>query len=55
MSKIFTLMLRLGVLLLVSAALLSGGCATVKKWAGYRTDEKKVRKRSPPRLSRKQS
>jgi len=39
MSNIFTLILQWGVLLLVSAALLSGGCATVKKWAGYRTDE----------------
>ena len=39
MPKKFTLMLRLGLLLLVSAALLSGGCTTVKKWAGYRTDD----------------
>ena len=39
MSKIFTLILRWGVLLLVSAALLSGGCATVKKWAGYGTND----------------
>jgi hypothetical protein len=39
MSKIFTLILQWGVLLLVSAALLSGGCATVKKWAGYKTDD----------------
>ena len=28
-------LLRLGLLLLVSVALLSGGCATVKKWTGY--------------------
>ena len=33
------LILRLGLLLLVSAALLSGGCTTVKKWAGYKTDD----------------
>ena len=35
----FTLMLRLGLLLLVSAALLSGGCTKVKKWAGMGTDD----------------
>ena len=35
MLKKLSLMLRLGLLLLVSAALLSGGCSTVKKWAGY--------------------
>ena len=34
-----SVMLRLGLLLLVSAALLSGGCTTVKKWAGYGTDD----------------
>ncbi len=39
MLKKFSLMLRLGLLLLVSAALLSGGCSTVKKWAGYGTDD----------------
>ena len=39
MPKKFTLMLRLGLLLLVSVALLSGGCTTVKQWAGYRTDD----------------
>jgi hypothetical protein len=39
MPKKFALMLRLGLLLLVSAALLSGGCGTVKKWAGYGTDD----------------
>ena len=39
MLKKFALMLRLGLLLLVSAALLSGGCTTVKKWAGYKTDD----------------
>ena len=39
MPKKFSLMLRLGLLLLVSVALLSGGCATVKKWAGYGTDD----------------
>ena len=39
MLKKFTLMLRLGLLLLVSVALLSGGCAKVKKWAGYGTDD----------------
>ena len=39
MSKIFTLILRLGLLLLVSAALLSGGCSKMKQWAGYKTDE----------------
>ena len=42
MSKIFTLILRWGVLLLVSAALLLGGCSTyssAKKWAGYGTND----------------
>jgi hypothetical protein len=39
MLKKFALMLRLGLLLLVSAALLSGGCTTVKQWAGYGTDD----------------
>jgi hypothetical protein len=39
MSKIFTLILRLGLLLLVSAALLSGGCTKMKQWAGYKTEE----------------
>ena len=39
MSKKCTFMLRLGLLLLVSAALLLGGCTTVKQWAGYKTDE----------------
>jgi len=39
MLKKFVLMLRLGLLLLVSAALLSGGCTKVKKWAGYGTDD----------------
>ena len=35
----FALMLRLGLLLLVIAALLSGGCTTVKQWAGYGTGD----------------
>jgi hypothetical protein len=39
MPKKFTLLLRLGLLLLVSAALLLGGCTKVKQWAGYKTDE----------------
>jgi hypothetical protein len=39
MSKNFTLMLRLGLLLLVSAVLLAGGCTKVKQWAGYGTAE----------------
>ena len=42
MLKKLSLMLRLGLLLLVSAALLSGGCSTVdtvKKWVGYGTDD----------------
>jgi hypothetical protein len=39
MLKKFALTLRLGLLLLVIAALLSGGCSTVKKWAGYGNDE----------------
>ena len=39
MLKKLSLMLRLGLLLLVSAALLSGGCSTVKKWAGYGSDD----------------
>ena len=34
MLKKLSLMLRLGLLLLVSVALLSGGCTKVKKWAG---------------------
>ena len=34
-----SLMLRLGLLLLVSVALLSGGCTTVKKWAGLESDD----------------
>src|SRR4030067_84112 len=32
-------LLRLGLLLLVIAALLSGGCTKVKKWAGYGTSD----------------
>jgi hypothetical protein len=32
-------MLRLGLLLLVIAAMLSGGCAKAKKWAGYGTSD----------------
>jgi len=39
MLKKFALMLRLGLLLLLSAALLAGGCSKVKKWAGYGTDD----------------
>jgi hypothetical protein len=39
MLKKFALMLRLGLLVLVIAALLSGGCTTVKKWAGYGTND----------------
>ena len=39
MLKKLSLMLRLGLMLLVSAALLSGGCSTVKQWAGYGTDD----------------
>ena len=39
MPKNFTLMLLLGLLLLVSAVLLLGGCSKMKQWAGYRTDE----------------
>ena len=39
MPKNFTLMLRLGLLVLVSAVLLLGGCSTMKQWAGYKTDE----------------
>jgi len=39
MLKKLSLILRLGLLLLVSAALLSGGCSTVKKWAGYGSDD----------------
>ena len=39
MLKKFTLMLRLGLLLLVSAALLSGGCTKVKKLVGMGTDD----------------
>ncbi len=32
-------LLRWGVVLLVMAALLAGGCSTVKKWAGYGVDD----------------
>ncbi len=39
MLKKFALTLRLGLLLLVIAALLSGGCTTVKHWAGYGTSD----------------
>jgi hypothetical protein len=42
MPKKFALILRLGLLLLVIAALISGGCSaysSVKKWAGLQTDE----------------
>jgi hypothetical protein len=42
MPKNFTLMLLLGLLLLVSAVLLLGGCSTyssAKKWAGYGTND----------------
>ena len=39
MLKKLSLMLRLGLLLLVSATLLSGGCSTVKQWAGYGSDD----------------
>jgi len=39
MPKKLALILRLGLLLLVSAALLSGGCTKMKKWAGYGTDD----------------
>ena len=39
MLKKFALTLRLGLLVLVSAALLSGGCTTVKQWAGYKTED----------------
>jgi hypothetical protein len=35
MLKRFALMLRLGLLLLSIAVLLTGGCTTVKKWVGY--------------------
>lgn len=39
MLKKFTLMLQLGLLLLVSVVLISGGCTKMKQWAGYTTDE----------------
>ena len=42
MLKKFTMMLRLGLLLLVIAALLSGGCSaykSAKQWAGYGTSD----------------
>lgn len=39
MPKKFTLMLQLGLLLLVSVVLISGGCTKMKQWAGYTTDE----------------
>jgi len=47
MLKKLSLILRLGLLLLVSAALLSGGCSTVKKWAGYGSDDE-YEETSPP-------
>ena len=39
MLKKLALVLRLGLLLLVIAALISGGCTTVKQWAGYGTND----------------
>jgi len=39
MLRKFVLTLRLGLLMLLIAALLSGGCAKVKQWAGYGTNE----------------
>jgi hypothetical protein len=39
MLKKLALTLRLGVLLLVSVVLISGGCTKMKQWAGYNTDE----------------
>jgi len=39
MLKKLSLMLRLGLVLLVSVALLSGGCTTVKKWAGMGSED----------------
>jgi hypothetical protein len=39
MLKKLSLMLRLWLLLLLSVALLSGGCTTVKQWVGYGTDD----------------
>ena len=39
MLKKFALMLRLGLLGLVSVALLSGGCTAAKQWAGYKTED----------------
>jgi len=39
MLKKLALVLRLGLLLLVIAALISGGCTTVKQWAGYGTGD----------------
>jgi hypothetical protein len=39
MLRKFALTLRLGLLVLVSVALLSGGCTTAKQWMGYKTDD----------------
>ena len=54
MLKKLSLILRLGLMLLVSAALLSGGCSTVKQWAGYGTDDEDE-ETAPPRPGRKRS
>ena len=48
MLKKLGLMVRWGILLLVSVALLSGGCASVKKWAGYGSDEDSDEDMIPP-------
>jgi hypothetical protein len=48
MLKRFALMLRVGLLLLVFAALLSGGCAKVKKWVGYSPGDDEDEEMIPP-------
>jgi hypothetical protein len=48
MLKKFALMLRVGVLLLGFAILLSGGCTTVKKWAGYSPGDDEDEEMIPP-------
>ena len=54
MLRKLSLMLRVGFLLLVSVALLSGGCATMKQWAGYTTSDDNE-ETVPPRPSKRRS
>jgi hypothetical protein len=51
MPRKITFMLQLGLLLLVSAVLLLGGCNKMKQWAGYKTDEE-GEETAPPEAQR---